>query len=106
MPPRRVAAGRVFRSERRFVSPIKVVRPAHAGIRRAAACPRHCERSEAIHRAASGDMDCFAALAMTAGYSFTFLAALPANLTPAPRRQPSNLAHDLDIRALWLRLRL
>jgi hypothetical protein len=26
---------------------------------------RHCERSEAIHRAASGDMDCVAALAMT-----------------------------------------
>jgi hypothetical protein len=27
--------------------------------------PRHCERSEAIHSAASGRMDCFAALAMT-----------------------------------------
>src|SRR5580692_2905413 len=26
---------------------------------------RHCERSEAIHGAASGKMDCFAALAMT-----------------------------------------
>ena len=26
---------------------------------------RHCERSEAIHAAASGEMDCFAALAMT-----------------------------------------
>jgi len=25
---------------------------------------RHCERSEAIHSAASGGMDCFAALAM------------------------------------------
>jgi hypothetical protein len=28
--------------------------------------PRHCERSEAIHRAAKRMMDCFAALAMTA----------------------------------------
>src|SRR5438445_13759050 len=27
---------------------------------------RHCERSEAIHSAAGGEMDCFAALAMTA----------------------------------------
>jgi hypothetical protein len=27
--------------------------------------PRHCERSEAIHSAACGDVDCFAALAMT-----------------------------------------
>jgi len=26
---------------------------------------RHCERSEAIHSAACGDVDCFAALAMT-----------------------------------------
>src|SRR2546429_8377490 len=26
---------------------------------------RHCERSQAIHSAASGDVDCFAALAMT-----------------------------------------
>ena len=26
---------------------------------------RHCERSDAIHRAACGDMDCFAPLAMT-----------------------------------------
>src|SRR6185436_13472315 len=26
---------------------------------------RHCERSEAIHSAASGEVDCFAALAMT-----------------------------------------
>src|SRR5256885_15187669 len=31
------------------------------------AYPRHCQRSEAIHRAASGDVDCFVAslLAMT-----------------------------------------
>jgi hypothetical protein len=28
--------------------------------------PRRCERSEAIHSAVCGDMDCFAALAMTA----------------------------------------
>ena len=28
--------------------------------------PRHCERSEAIHSAACGEVDCFAALAMTA----------------------------------------
>src|SRR2546430_14789206 len=26
---------------------------------------RHCERSEAIHGAASGELDCFASLAMT-----------------------------------------
>ena len=31
----------------------------------ATAYRRHCERSEAIHGAASGGMDCFAALAMT-----------------------------------------
>src|SRR6266850_6176874 len=46
----------------------------HKG-RRSAACmgrwcdskfsPRHCERSEAIHSAASGEVDCVAALAMT-----------------------------------------
>jgi hypothetical protein len=30
--------------------------------------PRHCERSEAIHRAASGEVDCFAALAITTKY--------------------------------------
>ena len=29
--------------------------------------PLHCERSEAIHCTVSGEMDCFAALAMTAG---------------------------------------
>jgi hypothetical protein len=28
----------------------------------------HCERSEAIHSAANGEMDCFAALAMTMKY--------------------------------------
>jgi hypothetical protein len=27
--------------------------------------PRHCERSEAIHGAAGGEMDCFATLTMT-----------------------------------------
>ena len=32
--------------------------------------PRHCERSEAIHLATLAQMDCFAALAMTAGYDF------------------------------------
>src|SRR5690349_15827454 len=35
------------------------------GNRYAVLLPRHCERSEAIHRAASKEMDCFAALAMT-----------------------------------------
>src|SRR4051794_38978165 len=34
-------------------------------IQYAAAFQRHCERSEAIHSAASGEVDCFAALAMT-----------------------------------------
>jgi hypothetical protein len=34
-------------------------------IRCAAALRRHCERSEAIHTSARGQMDCFAALAMT-----------------------------------------
>ena len=34
--------------------------------------PRHCERSEAIHGAASGEVDCFAALAMTAERVFAF----------------------------------
>ncbi len=33
---------------------------------------RHCERSEAIHSAASGEMDCFAALAMTAERACAF----------------------------------
>jgi len=32
---------------------------------------RHCERSEAIHLSLLGDMDCFAALAMTAKVSMT-----------------------------------
>src|SRR5947208_8773767 len=34
--------------------------------------PRHCERSEAIHSAASGEVDCFAALAMTAERACAF----------------------------------
>ena len=39
--------------------------------------PRHCERSEAIHSCRMcATMDRFAALAMTAGYSFAILAAL------------------------------
>ena len=48
-------------------------------------CPpykhRHCERSEAIHGAASGDMDCFVAtlLAMTAEI---YLAAFHAFTSP------------------------
>src|SRR5437879_3439101 len=37
--------------------------------------PRHCERSEAIHMATSGEMDCFAPLAMT-WIHFRDLAAL------------------------------
>ena len=32
----------------------------------------HCKRGEAIHSAAWGQMDCFAALAMTGGYDFAF----------------------------------
>src|SRR6185312_535170 len=43
--------------------------PCHEwGVQYVAAYPRHCERSEAIHSAASGEVDCFAALAMTAGW--------------------------------------
>src|SRR5258705_12678378 len=34
--------------------------------------PRHCERSEAIHSAVSGEVDCFAALAMTGERAFAF----------------------------------
>ena len=38
----------------------------------AALPPRHCERSEAIHSAASGEVDCFASLAMTAERAYAF----------------------------------
>src|SRR5258705_9077118 len=34
--------------------------------------PRHCERSEAIHSAVSGEVDCFAAVAMTGERAFAF----------------------------------
>src|SRR6516165_8700960 len=47
--------------------------------------PRHCEErsDEAIHRAASGEMDCFATLAMT---SFRILATpqRPSNASSVP----------------------
>jgi hypothetical protein len=50
--------------------------PAKAGIQHAAAYPRHCERSEAIHSSfLCGTMDCFALLAMTAGMVSRSLAA-------------------------------
>ena len=39
--------------------------------------PRHCERSEAIHSAASGEVDCFAALATTAGRAFAISLRAP-----------------------------
>jgi len=53
--------------------------------------PRHCERSEAIHSAASGKLDCFAALAMTAvglrGLPHAWLAtALPSAACAAANR--------------------
>ena len=50
------------------LQPNSTVTPATAGIEYAAPLPRHCERSEAIHSAANGEMDCFAALAMTMKY--------------------------------------
>ena len=42
--------------------------PAKRSTQYAAAYPRHCEQSEAIHSAANGEVDRFAALAMTAGW--------------------------------------
>ena len=58
-------------------------RKARAESRRGDDEARHCERSEAIHRAASGDVDCFVAslLAMT-GY-FPVTPPLPPTTTPA-----------------------
>src|SRR5262245_49547516 len=42
--------------------------------------PRHCERSEAIHGAAGGEMDCFATLATTGEGS---------GLRPLPLKEPA-----------------
>ena len=48
--------------------------------------PRHCERSEAIHVSARGDMDCFVAslLAMTARISHPSLNPYSGTLPLAP----------------------
>jgi hypothetical protein len=51
---------------------------------------RHCERSEAIHRAASEQLDCFASLAMTARHAFAF-----------PRRALARVMHKSPPQRAW-----
>src|SRR5207245_5404065 len=59
---------------------------------------RHCERSEAIHSAARGQMDCFAALAMTL--------STKSRIKQRPEEPPMLTLHHLNDsrsqRILWL----